>query len=157
MTVLAPHPVPVPLGLATHTVRHCIPAVWMRSGTSKGLFIHKKHLPPSPSLWGPILVSIMGSSHGDKRQIDGLGGATSTTSKVAVVDRSHRPGIDVEYTFVQVAPDQAKVDMSGNCGNMAAGVGPFTLDEGLVHAAPGANKVRPPNAGFDMLSIRMVY
>ena len=99
----------------------------------------------------------MGSSHGDKRQIDGLGGATSTTSKVAVVDRSHRPGIDVEYTFVQVAPDQAKVDMSGNCGNMAAGVGPFTLDEGLVHAAPGANKVRPPNAGFDMLSIRMVY
>lgn len=94
----------------------------------------------------------MGSSDGDRRQIDGLGGATSTTSKVAVVDRSCRPGIDVEYTFIQVAPDQAKVDMSGNCGNMAAGVGPFALDEGLVHAAPGADEVRPTSVGFDMLN-----
>ncbi|RJE18483.1 PrpF protein [Aspergillus sclerotialis] len=130
-----------PPAYTSHRVRHSIPAVWMRSGTSKGLFIHKKHLPPSPVLWGPVLISIMGSSQGGKSQLDGVGGATSTTSKVAVVSKSSRPNIDVEYTFVQVAPDQAKVDMTGNCGNMAAGVGPFALDEGLVQVPPGAKEV----------------
>ncbi|GLA67253.1 hypothetical protein AtubIFM54640_010232 [Aspergillus tubingensis] len=74
----------------------------------------------------------MGSSTGRSRQIDGVGGASSTTSKVAIVERSSRPGVDVEYTFVQVAPDQPRIDMTGNCGNIASGVGPFALDEGLV-------------------------
>lgn len=83
----------------------------------------------------------MGSAHGNARQIDGVGGATSTTSKVAIVAKSTRPGIDVEYTFVQVAPDQARIDMTGNCGNMASGVGPFALDEGIVRAKPGQEEV----------------
>ncbi|OJZ83594.1 hypothetical protein ASPFODRAFT_62732 [Aspergillus luchuensis CBS 106.47] len=114
------------------SVRKSIPAVWMRAGTSKGLFLHRHHLPASTTLWGPILLSAMGSSTGSSRQIDGVGGASSTTSKVAIVERSSRPCVDVEYTFVQVAPDQPRIDMTGNCGNIASGVGPFALDEGLV-------------------------
>ncbi|KAJ5987126.1 hypothetical protein N7451_011491 [Penicillium sp. IBT 35674x] len=121
--------------------RHSLPAVWMRSGTSKGLFIHQKDLPESVDRWAPILLSAMGSSNGNGKQIDGVGGATSTTSKVAVVAKSKRESIDVEYTFVQVAPDQAIVDMTGNCGNIASGVAPFALDEGLVKAKPGQTEI----------------
>jgi 2-methylaconitate cis-trans-isomerase PrpF len=83
----------------------------------------------------------MGSSNGSGKQLDGVGGATSTTSKVAVVAKSRRENIDVEYTFVQVAPDQAVVDMTGNCGNIASGVAPFALDEGLVKAQPDQTEV----------------
>ncbi|KAJ6092238.1 hypothetical protein N7467_004207 [Penicillium canescens] len=121
--------------------RRGFPAVWMRSGTSKGLFIHKKDLPESTKLWEPILVSAMGSAGGNARQIDGVGGATSTTSKVAVVAKSQDPNVDVEYTFIQVAPDQANIDMTGNCGNIASGVGPFALDEGIVRATPGQTEI----------------
>ncbi|KAJ5757433.1 uncharacterized protein N7511_006127 [Penicillium nucicola] len=121
--------------------RKAFPAVWMRSGTSKGLFIHEKDLPASTKLWEPILVSAMGSAGGNAKQIDGVGGATSTTSKVAVIAKSQDPNIDVEYTFVQVAPDQAKIDMSGNCGNIASGVGPFALDEGIAKAIPGQTEI----------------
>ncbi|RLM00006.1 hypothetical protein CFD26_106005 [Aspergillus turcosus] len=121
--------------------RHKLPAVWMRSGTSKGLFLHRHHLPASTHLWEPILLSAMGSSQGDGRQMDGVGGASSTTSKVAVVERSSRPGVDVDYTFVQVAPDAPRIDMTGNCGNIASGVGPFALDEGIVRAAPGQKEL----------------
>ena len=121
--------------------RRSIPAVWMRAGTSKGLFIHQKDLPKSRELWGPILISAMGSSLRGSRQLDGVGGATSTTSKVAVVAKSSRPDADVDYTFIQVAPDQMKVDATGNCGNMASGVGPFALDEGLVNVRPGQTEV----------------
>ncbi|GKZ34371.1 hypothetical protein AbraIFM66950_004602 [Aspergillus brasiliensis] len=114
------------------SVRKSLPAVWMRAGTSKGLFFHRHHLPASIADWEPILLSAMGSNKGSSRQIDGVGGASSTTSKVAVVERSSRPGVDVEYTFVQVAPDQPRIDVTGNCGNIASAVGPFALDEGLV-------------------------
>ena len=122
--------------------RHSFPAVWMRSGTSKGLFIHQRHLPASTQLWEPILLSAMGSTGTNANQIDGVGGATSTTSKVAVIEKSRAPGVDADYTFVQVAPDQAKIDMTGNCGNIASGVGPFALDEGIVRAKPGQSEVR---------------
>lgn len=83
----------------------------------------------------------MGSSQGSSRQVDGIGGATSTTSKVAVVAKSNRPDADVDYTFIQVAPDQMKIVATGNCGNIASGVGPFALDEGLVKAHPGQTEV----------------
>ena len=119
-----------------------ITAVMMRSGTSKGLFIHRDHLPEKTEEWSPILLSAMGSATGDKRQLDGVGGATSTTSKVAVVGKSQREDADVDYTFAQVAVGSKTVDMSGNCGNMASGVGPFALDEGLVTAGPGQREVR---------------
>ena len=122
--------------------RRSIAAVMMRAGTSKGLFLHREHLPENTDDWGPILLSVMGSANGDKRQLDGVGGATSTTSKVAVVGRSQQEDADIDYTFAQVAVGSKKVDMSGNCGNMASGVGPFALDEGLVAADPGQKEVR---------------
>nr|XP_001398476.2 hypothetical protein ANI_1_924164 [Aspergillus niger CBS 513.88] len=126
---------------SNESVRKSLPAVWMRAGTSKGLFLHRRHLPASKTLWEPILLSAMGSSKGSSRQIDGVGGASSTTSKVAIVERSNRPGVDVEYTFVQVAPDQPRIDVTGNCGNIASGVGPFALDEGLVNIPEGEKEV----------------
>jgi hypothetical protein len=122
-------------------VRHSLPAVLMRAGTSKGLFIHRHHLPASEAAWAGPLLAAMGSRNSDIRQIDGVGGATSTTSKVAVVSPSTRMGVDIDYTFVQVAVGQEAVDLSGNCGNMCSGVGPFALQEGLVRANPGDRTV----------------
>lgn len=122
-------------------VRCSLPAVLMRAGTSKGLFIHRHDLPASESEWAGPLLAAMGSQGCDARQIDGVGGATSTTSKVAVIAPSTRAGVDVDYTFVQVAVGQEVVDFSGNCGNMCSGVGPFTLQEGLVRANPGEKTV----------------
>ncbi|KAH8590538.1 PrpF protein-domain-containing protein [Bisporella sp. PMI_857] len=121
--------------------RVVLPSVMMRSGTSKGLFLHQKHLPKERSQWGSILLSAMGSRDGDQRQLDGVGGATSTTSKVAVISKSRRPGFDVEYTFVQIGVGSNQVDFSGNCGNICAGVGPFALDEGLVIPKPGQTEM----------------
>lgn len=118
-------------------VRCSLPAALMRAGTSKGLFIQRRHLPSSESSWAGPLLAAMGSQNSDARQIDGIGGATSTTSKVAVVSPSARPGIDVDYTFVQVAVGQEAVDFSGNCGNMCAGVGLFAVQEGLVRPRIG--------------------
>lgn len=83
----------------------------------------------------------MGSRNGDPRQLNGIGGATSTTSKVAVVSPSRTPGIDVEYIFAQVAVGKQKIDYSGNCGNIASGVGPFAVEEGMVQAKPGQKYV----------------
>lgn len=123
-------------------VRHSLPAVLMRAGTSKGLFIHRSHLPPSQEEWATPLLAAMGSKYNDARQVDGVGGGSSVTSKVAVVAPSSRPGADVEYTFVQVAVGSEDVDLSGNCGNICSGVGPFAVHEGLVGPpAPGARSV----------------
>lgn len=113
----------------------------MRAGTSKGLFIHRSHLPPSQDEWATPLLAAMGSRHNDARQVDGVGGGSSVTSKVAVVAPSSRPGVDVEYTFVQVAVGSENVDLSGNCGNICSGVGPFAVQEGLVTPVPGARAV----------------
>lgn len=129
---------------APKRVRRSLPAVLMRAGTSKGLFIHRHDLPASESAWAGPLLAAMGSQGSDARQIDGVGGATSTTSKVAVISPSTRVGVDVDYTFVQVAVGQATVDFSGNCGNMCSGVGPFALQEGLVRASPGERSVSLP-------------
>jgi len=113
----------------------------MRCGTSKGLFIDRQYLPESPEEWQPWLMAAMGSKNGDKRQLDGIGGATSTTSKVAVVAPSSRAGIDIEYTFAQVAVGKEFVDYSGNCGNIASGVGPFALEHGMIDAKLGKKQV----------------
>lgn len=122
-------------------VRRTLPAVWMRAGTSKGLFLHKRDLPPKREQWSPIILAAMGSADADPRQLNGIAGATSTTSKVAVVSPSSKPGVDVEYTFIQVSIGSAKLDFTGNCGNIAAGVGPFAIDEGLVKIPSGSQKV----------------
>ena len=119
-----------------------LPASWMRCGTSKGLFIDRQYLPLSLNDWSSWLIAAMGSKGEDVRQLDGIGGATSTTSKAAIVSRSTKPGIDVEYTFAQVAVGKEVVDFSGNCGNIASGVGPYAVEQGLVESAPGQTQVR---------------
>lgn len=141
-------PVPIPILVMAITpaatkrrVRHSLPAVLMRAGTSKGLFIHRAHLPTSQDEWATPLLAAMGSKHNDVRQVDGVGGGSSVTSKVAVVAPSSRLDIDVEYTFVQVAVGSESVDLSGNCGNICSGVGPFAVQEGLVTPVPGARAV----------------
>ncbi|KAK5999889.1 hypothetical protein QM012_004977 [Aureobasidium pullulans] len=122
--------------------RRALPAVWMRAGTSKGLYLHRKDLPQSQQDWSSVITRVMGSYDADPKQLDGIGGATSTTSKVAVVSRSSRPDADVDYTFVQVTIGAPKLDMTGNCGNIASGVGPFAVDEGLVDVLPGQKQVQ---------------
>jgi 4-oxalomesaconate tautomerase len=106
--------------------------MWMRGGTSKGGYFLKDDLPADPAARDRFLLSVMGSP--DPRQIDGMGGADPLASKVAVVSRSTRAGIDVDYLFLQVFVDQAIVSDAQNCGNILAGVGPFALERGLVAA-----------------------
>ncbi|WP_033921684.1 4-oxalomesaconate tautomerase [Sphingomonas sp. 37zxx] len=109
-----------------------IACMWMRGGTSKGGFFLADDLPADPAERDSLLLRIMGSP--DPRQIDGMGGGDPLTSKVAVIARSAREGVDVDYLFLQVFVDQAIVSDSQNCGNMLAGVGPFAIERGLVAA-----------------------
>ena len=106
--------------------------MWMRGGTSKGAFFLADDLPRERAERDAFLLRVMGSP--DPRQIDGMGGADPLTSKVAVVARSTRPGVDVDYLFLQVFVDQAIVTDAQNCGNMLAAVGPFAIERGLVAA-----------------------
>lgn len=113
--------------------------MWMRGGTSKGGYFLKDDLPADPGERDAFLLRIMGSP--DLRQIDGMGGADPLTSKVAVVSRSTRRGIDVDYLFLQVFVDQALVSAAQNCGNILAGVGPFAIERGLVAATGDETRV----------------
>lgn len=113
--------------------------MWMRGGTSKGGYFLADDLPPDPAARDAALLRIMGSP--DVRQIDGLGGADPLTSKVAVVRKSKRPGVDVDYLFLQVFVDRPVVTDSQNCGNILAGIGPFAIERGLVPARDGETPV----------------
>ncbi len=117
-----------------------IPCVYMRGGTSKGPFFFAEDLPTDPARRDAVLLAVMGSP--DRRQIDGLGGADSLTSKVAIVSRSPRPDADVDYLFAQVRIETSEVDTAPNCGNMLAAVGPFSIERGLVAAEDGETVVR---------------
>ncbi len=114
--------------------------MWMRGGTSKGGYFLAEDLPAEPAARDAILLRVMGSP--DARQIDGLGGGDPLTSKVAVVRRSVRPGVDVDYLFLQVFVDRAIVTDAQNCGNILAGVGPFAIERGLVAAEGEETPVR---------------
>ncbi|MEI9852138.1 MAG: 4-oxalomesaconate tautomerase [Sphingomonas sp.] len=116
-----------------------IPCMWMRGGTSKGGFFLKDDLPADATERDAFLLRVMGSP--DPRQIDGMGGADPLTSKVAVVSKSTREGVDVDYLFLQVFVDMAVVTDSQNCGNMLAGVGPFAIERGLVAATGDETRV----------------
>ncbi len=113
--------------------------MWMRGGSSKGGYFLKDDLPADPAVRDAFLLRAMGSP--DPRQIDGMGGADPLTSKVAVVSRSTRDGVDVDYLFLQVFVDQAIVTDAQNCGNILAGVGPFAIERGLVAAQAGETRV----------------
>ncbi|MDI6813707.1 MAG: PrpF domain-containing protein [Desulfitobacteriaceae bacterium] len=111
-----------------------------RGGTSKAVFLRENDLPQDPKVRDQVILSIYGSP--DSRQIDGLGGADSLTSKLAIIGPSSRPDADVDYTFGQVSLTQALVDYKGNCGNISSAVGPFAIDEGFVRAVEPMTYVR---------------
>ena len=112
------------------TALHGVPAMWMRGGTSKGGVFLADDLPTDTAARNALLLRVMGSP--DPRQIDGMGGADPLTSKVAIVAKSTRPGVDVDYLFLQVFVHQAVVTDAQGCGNMLAAVGPFAIERGLV-------------------------
>jgi probable AcnD-accessory protein PrpF len=120
-----------------------IPAVYMRGGTSKGVFFLAGDLPADPMLRDRILLRAIGSPDPYRKHTDGMGGGTSSTSKVVILCRSLRPDCDVDYLFGQVAIDAPVIDWSGNCGNLTAAVGPFAIATGLLTApANGTATVR---------------
>ncbi|MBR0138902.1 MAG: 3-methylitaconate isomerase [Firmicutes bacterium] len=126
-----------------------LPVTILRGGTSKGVYILEKDMPADKDQWDPLLLRLMGSP--DKKQIDGLGGSQSVTSKVAIIKESERPDADVDYTFAQVSVDKPIVSYKGNCGNISSGVGPFAIEKGLVEAKDGLTSVRIYNTNTDKI------
>jgi len=122
----------------THAPQIRIAATYMRGGTSKGVFFRLQDLPAAARVPGPardaLLMRVIGSPDPYGKQIDGMGGATSSTSKTVIVSKSTRADHDVDYLFGQVSIDRPFVDWSGNCGNLSAAVGPFAIASGLVDA-----------------------
>src|SRR4051812_1078324 len=121
-------------------MNRAIPCVLMRAGTSRGPFFLREWLPADDRERDEALIGAIGAS--DLLQLDGVGGGSTLTSKVAIVSRSREPGCDVDYLFAQVGVGQRSVDTRPNCGNMLAGVGPFAIEQGLVTAADGTTTVR---------------
>ena len=123
----------------THPPQIKIPATYMRGGTSKGVFFRLQDLPQPAQLPGAardaLLLRVIGSPDPYGKQIDGMGGATSSTSKAVILSGSSKEGHDVDYLFGQVAIDKAFVDWSGNCGNLSAAVGSFAISSGMVDPA----------------------
>lgn len=116
-----------------------IPCLLIRGGTSKGPYFKASDLPADPAARDRVLLAVMGSP--DARQIDGLGGADTLTSKVAIVSKSERPGVDVDFLFAQVNVAKPIVDTSPSCGNMLAGVAPFAIETGMIEARDGRTSV----------------
>ena len=109
-----------------------IPATYMRGGTSKGVFFRAADLPADPVERDRILLRTIGSPDPYGKQIDGMGAATSSTSKIVILSPSQRPDTDIDYLFGQVAIDRPLIDWSGNCGNLTSAVGPFAIARGWV-------------------------
>ncbi|KPG94100.1 2-methylaconitate cis-trans isomerase PrpF [Pseudomonas sp. RIT-PI-r] len=122
-----------------HAPQIKIPATYMRGGTSKGVFFSLKDLPEAAQVPGPVrdalLLRVIGSPDPYDKQIDGMGGATSSTSKTVILSKSTKAHHDVDYLFGQVSIDKPFVDWSGNCGNLSAAVGSFAISNGLVDAS----------------------
>ena len=134
-----------------HVPQIKIPATYMRGGTSKGVFFSLKDLPESAQVAGEardaLLLRVIGSPDPYGKQTDGMGGATSSTSKTVILSKSDKPDHDVDYLFGQVAIDKAFVDWSGNCGNLSAAVGSFAISNGLVDSS------RVPQNGIAVVRI----
>jgi 2-methylaconitate isomerase len=126
-----------------HAPQFKVPATYMRGGTSKGVFFRLQDLPLDCQTPGTardrLLLRVIGSPDPYGKQIDGMGGATSSTSKTVILSKSSRPDHDVDYLFGQVSIDQPFVDWSGNCGNLSAAVGPYAVSNGLVDASRGTH------------------
>ena len=125
------------------------PCVYMRGGTSKAVFFHEKDLPEDRSKWDEIFLKVMGTP--DVKQIDGMGGTVSSTSKIAVISPSDREDVDVNYTFRQVDIVIPRVEGSATCGKISSAVGPFAIDEGLVPAVEPITVVRILNTNTNKI------
>ena len=125
----------------------------MRGGTSKALMFHRHDLPVDTDMWPELFVAALGANDPYGRQLDGMGGGISSLSKVCVVSPSGRPGTDIDYSFFQLTPTTESVDLSASCGNMAAAVGPFAVDEGLVSPVGTEARVRI----FSTNTARMIH
>ncbi|CCG03482.1 4-oxalomesaconate tautomerase [Blastococcus saxobsidens] len=123
----------------------------LRGGTSRGLYLEARDLPAGTAERDDLLLRLMGTP--DPRQIDGLGGATTLTSKVAVVSPSEAPDVDVDYLFLQLGVDEATVSERQNCGNILAGVGPFAVERGLVPAGDPETSVRIRMVNSDSVAV----
>jgi len=134
-----------------HAAQIRIPATYIRGGTSKGVFFRLQDLPEAAQVPGKardaLLMRVIGSPDPYGKQIDGMGGATSSTSKTVILSKSTRPDHDVDYLFGQVSIDSAFVDWSGNCGNLSAAVGPFSISAGLI------DPTRVPRDGIAVIRI----
>jgi 4-oxalomesaconate tautomerase len=126
-------------------------ATMLRGGTSRGLYFEARDLPADPAERDDLLLRLMGTP--DPRQIDGLGGATTLTSKVAVVSPSEAPDVDVDYLFLQLGVDEATVSDLQNCGNILAGVGPFAVERGLLPAGEPETSVRIRMVNSDSVAV----
>jgi len=120
-----------------------IPCILMRGGTSKGPFFLADDIPSEPKARERVLLAAMGSP--DTRQINGIGGADTLTSKIAIISRSKHPEAEIDYLFAQCSVDKALVDFSPNCGNMLAAVGPYAIETGLIEAQNPTTRVRIHN------------
>jgi len=122
-----------------HAPQIKVPATYMRGGTSKGVFFRLQDMPPAAQVPGAardaLLMRVIGSPDPYGKQTDGMGAATSSTSKTVILAKSTRPDHDVDYLFGQVSIDKPFIDWSGNCGNLSAAVGPFSISNGLVDAS----------------------
>lgn len=128
-----------------------IPAAYVRGGTSNGIAFRREDLPPDRDDWKEIFLAAMGSPDPNSRQLNGMGGGISSLSKIMVVEKSDKEGVDIDYTFCQVAPRDDWVAYTNICGNMASAVGPFALDEGIVEADGDevCFRVRSTNTGVE--------
>ncbi|MGE6320796.1 4-oxalomesaconate tautomerase [Pseudomonas oryzihabitans] len=132
-----------------------IPCVLMRGGTSKGPFFHASDLPSDPAARDEMLIDLMGAGH--ELEIDGIGGGSPQTSKVAIISPSSHPDADVDYLFVQVMVAERRVDTAPNCGNMLCAVGPFAVEQGLVAAEDGKTLVRIRNLNTNSFVDSLVH
>jgi 2-methylaconitate isomerase len=139
----------------THRPQLRIPATYMRGGTSKGVFFRLEDLPAAAQVPGEardkLLMRVIGSPDPYGKHTDGMGGATSSTSKCVIVSKSAQPGHDVDYLYGQVSIDQAFVDWSGNCGNLSTAVGPFAIANGFIDAA----RLPRDGANISMFAVRV--
>jgi hypothetical protein len=134
--------------------QRAVRCVVMRGGTSRGVYFHESDLPDDPRARDQVLMAVIGS--GDPRQIDGLGGADTLTSKIVIVGPSTHPDADVNYTFGQVGIDLPFVSYSANCGNLSAGVGVYAIEEGLVEPVHPVTRVRIFNTNTQQLLVTYV-
>lgn len=129
-------------------MQKAIPCLFMRGGTSRGPFFKASDLPADRPTRDRVLLAVMGSP--DRRQIDGLGGAHPLTSKVGIVSKGSKPGVDLDFLFAQLQPDKDTVDTTPNCGNMLAAVVPFALETGLVQPQGDTTTLRVLTLNTDM-------